>query len=139
MRAVGRRRVPVTIHSVGVFLAAKEPERLLAWYRALGVPVGDEGYGAIGGKDPVEGSVFSVMPAGPDLPPAPADVLEEEPYGRRAIMLNFRVSDLAKAVAGLRARGEIVAGPTDHGYGVFAWVKDPEGNLVELWQAASRS
>lgn len=127
--------MPATIASVGVFLASKDPARLVAWYRALGVPLGEEGYGFIGGAAPGEGSVFSVMPAAVDLPRAPPEPITEEPYGQRAITLNFRVSDLAEVVAGLRARGDVVAGPKDAGYGVFAWVKDPDGNVVELWQA----
>jgi predicted enzyme related to lactoylglutathione lyase len=125
-----------TITSVGVLLASKDPERLAAWYRALGVPLGKEGYGSVGSADPAEGSMFAVMPAAGELPRAPSQPIAEEPYGQRAITLNFRVTDLAAIVAGLRARGEHVAGPKDAGYGVFAWTKDPDGNVVELWQAA---
>ena len=127
--------MPATIVSVGVFLASPDPQRLAAWYRALGVPLGEEGYGAIGGADPVEGSVFSVMPAAGPLPPAPAGPVEEEPYGQRAVTLNFRVEGLDEVLAGLRSRGDAVAGPKDYGYGRFAWVKDPDGNVVEMWEA----
>lgn len=138
MRARGvAARVTAPILSVGVFLASKDPARLAAWYRALGVPLGEEGYGAVGGKDPVEGSVFSVMPAAVELPRAGGEPVEEEPYGQRAVTLNFRVSDLDAVIRGLRARGDRVAGPKDYGYGIFAWVKDPDGNVIEMWQAGA--
>lgn len=129
--------MPAAIGSVGVFLASKDPARLVAWYRALGVPRGEQGYGAIGGASPVEGSVFSVMPASAELAHATPEPITEEPYGQRAITLNIRLSDLAEVVADLRARGNHVAGPQDYGYGVFAWVKDPDGNVIELWQASA--
>ena len=125
-----------TVQALGVFLASEDPARLAAWYRALGVPLGDEGHCFIGGDgSPGSGSVFSVMPASAALPPAPKESIVEEPYGRRRVTLNLRVDDLDAAVAGLRARGEKVAGPKDYGYGVFAWVQDPDGNVVELWGA----
>ena len=38
-------------------------------------------------------------------------------------------------LAQLRAAGvEAVAGPESHENGKFAWIMDPEGNKVELWQ-----
>jgi hypothetical protein len=38
-------------------------------------------------------------------------------------------------LAQLRADGiEIVKGPESHENGKFAWIMDPDGNKVELWQ-----
>lgn len=119
---------------VGFFLASENVPRLAAWYKALGVPLNDDGYGFVGGEGPVEGSIVSVMPSAPGLAALPEDVLAEEPYGRRRVTLNLLVDDLAATIEGLRARGGEVAGPKDLGYGLFAWVKDPDGNLIELWQ-----
>lgn len=124
------------IRSVGAFLASADPARLVAWYRALGIELGEEGHTAIGGTTPADGSVFSIMPASAPLAAPPEGVVEEEPYGLRAITLNFHVENLDGVVAGLRQRGETVAGPRDYGYGRFAWVHDPDGNVVELWEAA---
>lgn len=126
------------VRAVGVFLASEDPARLQAWYRALGVALGDEGYGFVGGDgSPGSGSIFSIMPAAAGLARAPSDALVEEPYGTRRVTLNLRVNDLDAALAALRALGAAIAGPRDHGYGVFAWAHDPDGNVVELWQAGA--
>ncbi len=51
-------------------------------------------------------------------------------------MINYRVDDLAGLLEQLRAADvEIVGGPESHENGDFAWVMDPAGNKVELWQA----
>lgn len=50
-------------------------------------------------------------------------------------MINYRVDDLAGLLEQLRAGGvEIVQGPESHENGRFAWVMDPDGNKVELWE-----
>jgi predicted enzyme related to lactoylglutathione lyase len=53
-------------------------------------------------------------------------------------MLNFRVRDLDAMLAQLRAKGAgIPEEPQEmEGVGRFAWVTDPEGNRIELWQPA---
>ena len=52
-----------------------------------------------------------------------------------AFMINYRVDDLDAMIAQLRADGvEVVAGPESHENGKFAWIMDPDGNKVELWQ-----
>lgn len=50
-------------------------------------------------------------------------------------MINYRVDDMAGMLAQLRAGGvDILKGPESHENGKFAWIMDPEGNKVELWQ-----
>ena len=52
-----------------------------------------------------------------------------------SFMINYRVDDLDELVAQLRRDGvEIVKGPEVDDNGRFAWVMDPDGNKVELWQ-----
>ena len=52
-----------------------------------------------------------------------------------AFMINYRVDDLDALLADLRAGGvEIVGGPESHENGKFAWIMDPDGNKVELWE-----
>ena len=52
-----------------------------------------------------------------------------------AFMINYRVDDLDGMLAQLRAAGvEIVGGPESHENGKFAWILDPDGNKVELWE-----
>lgn len=52
-----------------------------------------------------------------------------------AFMINYRVDDLHGLLAQLQAAGvEVVGGPESHENGRFAWIMDPDGNKVELWQ-----
>jgi len=52
-----------------------------------------------------------------------------------SFMINYRVDDLDALLAQLRARGvEIIKGPDADENGKFAWIMDPEGNKVELWE-----
>jgi len=52
-----------------------------------------------------------------------------------SFMINYRVDDMDGILAQLRAGGvEILKGPESAENGKFAWVMDPEGNKVELWQ-----
>jgi len=53
----------------------------------------------------------------------------------QAFMLNFRVEDLDAMLEQLRADGvRIDARRMTESIGRFAWVYDPEGNKVELWE-----
>ena len=50
-------------------------------------------------------------------------------------MINYRVDNLDEMLAQLSAGGvEIVGGPESHENGKFAWIMDPDGNKVELWE-----
>jgi predicted enzyme related to lactoylglutathione lyase len=52
-----------------------------------------------------------------------------------SFMINYRVDDLDEMLAQLREGGvEVVGGPESHENGKFAWVMDPDGNKVELWE-----
>ncbi len=52
-----------------------------------------------------------------------------------SFMINYRVDDMAGLLAHLRQNGvEILKGPESHENGKFAWIVDPDGNKVELWQ-----
>jgi len=54
---------------------------------------------------------------------------------RSSFMVNYRVDDLDELLARLREGGvEIVGGPESHENGTFAWIMDPDGNKVELWE-----
>jgi predicted enzyme related to lactoylglutathione lyase len=50
-------------------------------------------------------------------------------------MLNYRVEDLQALHKALKEEGCNVLDNVDESeYGKFAWVIDPEGNKVELWE-----
>jgi predicted enzyme related to lactoylglutathione lyase len=52
-----------------------------------------------------------------------------------SFMINYRVDDLDGLLANLRSNGvEILKGPDADDNGKFAWIVDPDGNKVELWE-----
>lgn len=52
-----------------------------------------------------------------------------------AFMINYRVDDLDALLDQLRvADVPVLKGPESHENGKFAWIMDPEGNKVELWE-----
>ena len=115
----------------GIFLQAKDPAALGAWYKKhLGIDVQGWGGTVFTWTDedghPVGGmTVWSVKPAAGD-PFAP---------GTASFMVNYRVDDLLGLVKALREEGcNVLEKIDDSEYGKFAWVIDPEGNKVELWE-----
>ena len=115
----------------GVFFKSKsDSAALAAWYRKhLGLALEDFG-GAIlrWPVDKAEDRVLTVWHV------AEKDSEWFSP-SRSSFMINYRVDDLAAMIGQLRANGvEIVKGPEHHENGAFAWVMDPDGNKVELWE-----
>jgi predicted enzyme related to lactoylglutathione lyase len=52
-----------------------------------------------------------------------------------AFMINYRVDNLGELLEQLAAAGITpVAGPDNAENGRFAWIMDPDGNKVELWE-----
>lgn len=57
---------------------------------------------------------------------------------KSSFMINYRIDDMAAMIEQLKAGGvEILQGPESHENGKFAWLMDPDGNKVELWEAKS--
>ncbi|XXS97823.1 VOC family protein [Sorangium sp. So ce363] len=115
----------------GIFFKAKDAPALQAWYkRHLGIDVQEWGGTAFTWTDgegkPVAGTtVWSIASAqGDQFAPSTA-----------TFMVNYRVEDLHALVKVLREEGcNVLEKIDDSEYGKFAWVIDPEGNKVELWQ-----
>jgi predicted enzyme related to lactoylglutathione lyase len=116
----------------GIFFKAKDAPALREWYkRHLGIDVQAWGGTAFTWADsegtPVAGTtVWSIGSA-----------QEEENFapGSAPFMVNYRVQDLHALVGVLRDEGcNVLEKIDDSAYGKFAWVIDPEGNKVELWQ-----
>ena len=112
----------------GVFFKAKDPKTLAAWYRdVLGMPVQPWGGAALRydapGHPPV--AAWSAFPATTKyFAPSTSD-----------FMINYAVDDMDAMVARLQAKGvEILKRSDDDENGRFAWVVDPEGNKIELWE-----
>ena len=52
-----------------------------------------------------------------------------------SFMINYRVDNMDELLASLKDNGvEIVGGPDAAENGKFAWIMDPDGNKVELWE-----
>jgi predicted enzyme related to lactoylglutathione lyase len=52
-----------------------------------------------------------------------------------SFMINYRVDNLTEMLEQLRAGGvEVIQGPDSDDNGLFAWIMDPDGNKVELWE-----
>ena len=54
-------------------------------------------------------------------------------------MINLQVENLDEVVAQLKRKGVDVDPKVEsYDYGKFAWIMDPEGNRVELWEPKKR-
>lgn len=54
---------------------------------------------------------------------------------QKDFMFNYRVADLEGLLRLLKEEGvEIVGEMETYEYGKFAWIVDPEGNKIELWE-----
>jgi glyoxylase I family protein len=109
----------------GMFFRARDPDALARWYAEhLGIDNQLEG-----------GDTLWWQERGPTVfAPFPADT---DYFGRpeQAWMLNLRVRDLDSMLAQLRAAGiSIDSQETEEAAGRFAWLADPEGNRIELWE-----
>jgi hypothetical protein len=115
----------------GVFFKARNPGKLAAWYaRHLGVPVekwGGAGFPWRDDRQPRKKghTVWSPFPANTGyLGP-----------GKQALMVTYRVASLNKVLAQLKKEGVwIDAKAEESEFGKFGWIKDPEGDRIELWQ-----
>ena len=115
----------------GVFLKSKsDSAALAAWYQThLGMPLEDWG-GAVlrWPDDKAEDKGLTVwhLAAKDSKWFSPSD---------SSFMINYRVDNLDEMLAQLRASGvEVVKGPESAENGKFAWIMDPDGNKVELWE-----
>ena len=115
----------------GVFFKANDPKALTDWYRRhLGVPVDAGGYVVFPWReeaDPrrVGKTVWSAFSR---------DTKYFEPSAA-PFMINYRVRDLDRLLEELRREGVEADPRIEEGEdGRFAWVMDPEGNRIELWE-----
>lgn len=114
----------------GVFFKAKDVKALAAWYEQhLGIEFGGTSY-----------TTFKWNNADPAVPGQTVFSFfkEDSEYfnpSEKPFMINFRVKDLDELLTELQKEGvQIVGEKEEHDYGKFAWIVDPEGNKIELWQ-----
>lgn len=111
----------------GVFFKAKDPKALAAWYRdVLGLPMEAWGGAQLRYDAPKHppALIWSPFPASTDyFAPSTGD-----------FMINYAVDDLDAFLARLRAKGVAILKQEGDVNGRFAWILDPEGNKIELWE-----
>ncbi len=112
----------------GVFFKAKDPKALVAWYRdVLGMPVQAWGGAALHYDAPHHppAAAWSAFAASSSyFAPSTGD-----------FMINYSVDDLDAIVARLHSKNiEVIKRTDDDANGRFAWILDPEGNKIELWE-----
>jgi predicted enzyme related to lactoylglutathione lyase len=112
----------------GIFMKCRDVEGTKAWYeKHLGIPM--ESWGAV--------FPFKNDP-NPDAYGNLSFFREDSTYltpsGSR-FMINFRVENLDALVTQLSKDGiPLIGTPEDTEFGKFAWIMDPEGNKIELWE-----
>jgi predicted enzyme related to lactoylglutathione lyase len=112
----------------GVFFKARDPNGLAAWYEAhLGIEskegCADFAWREKDQPDQLGRTVWAVFPA------------DTTHLGQSASsMINYRVANLDRMLEQLRGAGVKIEKVEDYDYGRFAWITDPEGNRVELWE-----
>jgi hypothetical protein len=114
----------------GFFFRSREPKKLAEWYESnLGVTRVPESYDTLPWRTVAGTTVF-------------APFSEDTSYfGDRRLqwMINFRVRDLDKMAAQLRANGIAVEVDSEvYPNGRFAKLYDPEGNPIQLWQPGGK-
>ena len=125
----------------GIFFKSQDPDRLYQWYEThLGIRRSPDGSAAFewrevkepdndaaGNNDPGKKgmTVWSIFPNSTKY---------FEPSSS-AFMINYRVDDLDALLEAMRKEGvQIDPRQEDYDCGRFAWIIDPEGNRVELWE-----
>ena len=121
----------------GVFIYANDAKALSNWYAhhfGLHLETYEEGkvfgtefkYRRLGDSSQVDSTVFSINQSKVTLPAE-----------RKECEVNYRVRDLKAFLEQLKSDGIAIEKTEDFDYGRFAWIKDPEGNRIELYQPLS--
>ena len=112
----------------GVFVKSKDPKALAAWYRdVLGMKIESWG-GAKLSYDAPDHPPVAVWNAFPDS----SDYMEPS---AREFMINLAVDDMDAILDRLKEKGVAVISRDDSdANGRFAWIQDPDGTKIELWQ-----
>jgi predicted enzyme related to lactoylglutathione lyase len=113
----------------GIFFKARDAAALTAWYEAhLGIESKDGCADFVWREknqpERIGRTVWSIFPA------------EAAEFGpaRPTCMINYRVNHLDRMLDQLRQAGVAIEKVEEYDYGRFAWITDPEGNRIELWE-----
>lgn len=114
----------------GVFIKAKDPKKMAAWYEThLGIVFQDNTYTDI----PLSGKQQNML----SFFKQDTKYLDPSPS---SFMINLRVEDLDNLLEQLKQDGVLICEGTEDGeFGKFGWILDPEQNKIELWQPPEKS
>ena len=115
----------------GIFFKTPDSQATSAWYRdRLGLPIEAWGGSVLHWRhlDDAEERGYTVWS------PFALDADKFDP-SEQPFMVNYRVADLVALLAELREAGvEVVGELEEHENGKFAWIMDPDGRKLELWE-----
>ena len=119
----------------GVFLFSNDTKRLVTWYRdCLGIlPEGQDNecdsiyksfeYRDIENPEIKRTIVWAIIPTKQDIKDKP-----------RTGRINYLVKNMGEVLSHLKSRGVAIEKTAEDPFGNFAWIKDPDGNQIELWE-----
>ena len=133
----------------GAFVFSDKPVKLAEWdsehfgFKFEGSAEFGAYYQTFWGLDPDDqkrklDTTFSIIKANKPMGNTVPDEEPDSMYGDQPYMMNLRTDDLDALVAHLQSKGVIILKREDEEYGRFAWVRDPEGNRVELYEPAAQ-
>ena len=116
----------------GIFIKSKDPKALARWYRdVLGIPLEPWGGATLRYDAPGHPSVvvWNALPNTNDyMGPS-----------TREFMIDFAVDDMDAYLSRLREKGVTVLKRDDTSpVGRYAWILDPDGTKIELWQPKAK-
>lgn len=114
----------------GVFFKTQNPKELADWYKTnLGLELEAWGGSILRWqKDLAEDKGLTVWTL------AASDTKWFEP-STSSFMINYRIDNMDEMLLQLKAGNiDIIQGPEYHENGAFAWIMDPAGNKLELWE-----
>ena len=114
----------------GIFVKSKDPKALMAWYRdVLGIAIEPWGGAILRYDAPRHPPVLTLNAFG-----SASDYMAPS---QREFMIDFAVDDLAAFLDRLKAKGVAILKRDDSDpSGKFAWIVDPDGTKIELWEPA---
>jgi predicted enzyme related to lactoylglutathione lyase len=113
----------------GIFFKVNDKAAMLAWYKKhLGINAEDWGAVFKFTDDKQPETAYTAWST------FKADTTYFAP-SNKDFMINYRVDDLDALVELLKQEGvQLIGEPTNDDFGKFAWIMDPEGNKIELWE-----
>lgn len=118
----------------GAFLFSNNPKRLAEWYRDnLGISYDESPdcssiYKSFEYRDFTDASVkrsttWAILRTDNDIDGKP-----------RTGQINYRVKSMSDTLSHLQSKGVSIDKAEDCEYGKFAWLTDPDGNKIELYE-----